>query len=292
VKNSDYQPDKQIVTRNFNASAATYNDVAVLQQTVAEQIAERLNLFKIEPRMILDLGSGTGFGSRLLKKCYRHSTIIQTDLACNMLKRARQSFPGFFRQPRYVCGDAESLPFQDGAFDLVFSSLMLQWCNNFDQVFAEAKRILKPGGLFIFSSFGPDTLQELRESWQQVDSLVHVNAFTDMHDVGDALLRNGFAGPVMEDEYYTMTYRDVATLMHELKQLGAQNVNAGRRHSMTGKGRLARMIREYEKWRMDGRLPATFEVIYGHAWKRVRGTSEHETMTTASIPVTAITRRK
>jgi len=166
-----------------------------------------------------------------------------------------------------VCADAERLPFVDASFDLVFSNLMLQWATDNDATFAELRRVLRPGGLLLFTSFGPDTLRELRESWARVDDYNHVNLFMDMHDVGDALLNARFADPVMDVEKLTVTYPDARRLMRDLKQIGAHNVTGGRPRGLTGKRHLQAMIDAYERFRSDGLLPASYEIVYGHAWK-------------------------
>ena len=127
--------------------------------------------------------------------------------------------------------------------------------------------MLKPHGLLTFTTFGPDTLKELRLAWQAADDHTHVNRFIDMHDIGDMLVGGGFSDPVMDMEYFTLTYADVRQLMHELKAIGAGNVTRGRPDALSGKSRLAAVMRNYERFRRDGKLPATFEVVYGHAWK-------------------------
>lgn len=258
---------KKLLSRNFNLSAQEYESCAVLQREVAEQLAERLTLMKIKPRMALDLGSGTGFGARLLEKRYRRCTIIQTDLAMNMLKIARQANSSFFSPQRYLCADADALPLREACFDLAYSSLMLQWSSDPEAVFREIWRVLKPRSLFVFATLGPDTLKELRDCWKAVDTLSHVNEFIDMHDVGDLLVRCGFEDPVMEMDFFTLNYVDVFALMRDLQRLGAVNINMGRRQSLTGKGRMRQLAQVYERWRTAGRLPATYEVIFGHAWK-------------------------
>jgi len=190
-----------------------------------------------------------------------------------MLKQARQRgglLDKLINKRAYVCGDAERLPFADNSVELIFSSSTLQWCSNLDHTFAEFNRILKPGGLLMFSTFGPDTLKELRQSWQTVDATsgntVHVHDFIDMHDIGDAMMRAGYADPVMDVENFTLTYPDVYQLMRELKTLGAHNVANERRHTLTGKTRVKNMVAAYETLRNKGNLPATYEVVYGHAW--------------------------
>ena len=147
---------------------------------MTEQLLDRLGLIRIVPARILDLGSGTGAGSRLLTTHYRKASIVQLDFASSMLARSITHKRRFFSRQSYVCADAQFLPFTSGCFDMTYSNLMLQWCNDLDAVVTEVRRVNKPGGLFIFSSFGPDTLYELRDSWSVVDDRPHVNSFLDM----------------------------------------------------------------------------------------------------------------
>jgi malonyl-CoA O-methyltransferase len=175
-----------------------------------------------------------------------------------------------FARQRFICADAESLPLADNSVDFIFSNLTLQWCGDLDTTFQEFKRILRPNGLLMFSTFGPDTLKELRASWCAAEGnenpVSHVNPFLDMHDIGDALLRSGLADPVMDVENFTLTYKDAYQLMRELKAIGAHTVADGRRQGLTGKARLKAMLDAYEGFRRDDLLPATYEVVYGHAW--------------------------
>lgn len=165
-----------------------------------------------------------------------------------------------------VCGDVEHLPFQDQQVDLLVSNAVLQWSSDLARVFGEFLRVLKPGGLLMFTTFGPDTLKELRAAWSLVDGYSHVSPFVDMHDIGDLLVRSGFADPVMDAEWLTLTYPDADALMRDLKVLGAGNATAERPRGMTGKKRFDALRAAYEPYRRDGRLPATYEVVYGHAW--------------------------
>jgi malonyl-CoA O-methyltransferase len=158
------------------------------------------------------------------------------------------------------------LPFADASVDVVVSSLMLQWCDPPDRAFAEVRRVLKPGGLFAFSTFGPDTLKELRSAWAEADGYNHVNHFIDMHDVGDALVRAGLMEPVLDVDRMQLTYPDALALMRDLKAIGAHNVTAGRPRALVGRSRLRRMQNAYEAFRRDGRLPASYEVVYGMTW--------------------------
>lgn len=266
------------VRRAFDRAAEGYEAVAVLQNEVCNRLLEKLDIVKISPLQILDAGTGTGFAIPALFKKYKKAQLVALDLSENMLDQAGRH-GGFFRSPQRVCADIQNLPFEDNAFDLIFSSLSLQWCNNLAGAFLEAKRVLKPGGLFVFTTFGPDTLKELRYSWAQVDENNHVNDFIDMHDIGDALLREGFAEPVMEAEMLTVTYDCVDRLMHDLKAIGAnvtasatQNKNVA--HGLRGKSILQTVRQNYESFRRNDLLPATYEIIYGHTWKPAREVSK------------------
>ena len=284
-------PDKLKLAHNFNAAVKDYDDIAILQKTVAERLLEHLELIRIRPGRILDLGAGTGGSARTLAKRFRQARVVQLDMAVNMLRYSRGRSPALFSRQSFVCADAERLPFPPAAFDMIYSSLVIQWCHYLDDLFAGLRQCLKGSGLFIFSTLGPDTLHELRESWASVDDLVHVNTFMDMHDVGDALIRAGFADPVMEVEQLTLTYPDVLTLLHDLKHLGVHNVNSGRRQTLTGKTRFENMVAAYESHRVGNRLPATYEVVYGHAWvpEIARGGGAESRFSV--IPVASIKRR-
>lgn len=264
-----YHLDKRRVRESFDRAAEHYDDVAVLQREVADRLLERLGLIKLQPSRVLDLGSGTGHCSRGLARHYPKAEVVSVDIAPGMLRYARRRL-GLFQRLRHrhvhICGDAEAVPLADDSVDLLFSSLTLQWCEDLDNTFREFMRVLRPGGLLMFSTFGPDTLRELRASWSAADGVTHVNQFIDMHDIGDALVRTRFADPVLDQEQFTLTYADVRGLMDELKQLGAHNATAGRAHGLTGKGRLRAMMQAYEEFRRDGVLPVTYEVAYGHAW--------------------------
>ncbi len=262
---SGFHLDKRTLRRSFERVAEKYDAAAVLQREVERRMFERLDLIRIAPACILDVGAGTGTASAALTRRYRGVRIIALDIAHAMLQQARRRAP-WFGKMRCVCGDMERLPLADASVDMIFSNLALQWSNDPDTVFAEFRRVLRPGGVLLFSTFGPDTLKELRASWAAVDGHTHVSAFVDMHDLGDALLRARLADPVMDVERITMTYADAFKLMRDLKDIGAHNATAGRAHGLTGKRRLQAMVEAYETFRRDGVLPATYEVVYGHAW--------------------------
>jgi malonyl-CoA O-methyltransferase len=265
VNSDPYALDRGRVRASFDAAADEYDAVAVLQAEVRRRLLERLELFRIAPQRILDAGCGTGHASRALLKHYRGAELIALDLAPGMLRAARRQRP-WWRRLDPVCGDAAAVPLADGSVDLVFSNLMLQWCDAPDRVFAEFRRVLRPGGLLLFTSFGPDTLKELRAAWRAADGHTHVSRFIDMHDLGDALVRAGLVEPVMDMEHLTLTYPDVRRLMRDLKAMGARNATAGRSRGLTGRRRLAAVEAYYETLRVAGSLPATWEIVYGHAW--------------------------
>ncbi len=261
-----YRIDKAGVRRAFDKASATYDKAAVLQHEVGRRVLERLELVKLQPRRILDAGAGTGMATAALMRAYPKSTVIALDLAPGMLRQTRKRGT-WRRRPALLNADLEQLPLKDASIDLLYSNLALQWSNDLDRVFAGFRRVIASGGLLMFSTFGPDTLKELRACWCVDEAHTHVNAFIDMHDIGDALLRAGFAEPVMDMEIMTLTYPDLHALMMDLKHIGAANLTQGRLRGLTGKARMQAVQAAYERYRLDdARLPATFEVIYGHAW--------------------------
>jgi malonyl-CoA O-methyltransferase len=273
----DSQPDKRQIRQAFDRAAATYDAAAELQYEIGDRLIERMDFIRLKPRRILDLGAGTGMFSAALMKRYRAADVVALDIAPSMLQRAR-SRGGWLRKPACVCADGERLPFADDSFDFIFSNLMLQWCSDLEATFSELRRVLAPGGLLMFTTLGPDTLMELRASWEVVDGYTHVNQFIDLHDIGDSLVRTQWAEPVMDSERITVTYRKLRRLMQDLKQIGAHNVTLGRPRGLTGRRRWQQFAEAYERYREDGVLPASYEVVYGHAWSPVnkRGAAGNE----------------
>lgn len=259
--------DRVHMRRSFNRAAAHYDDSAVLQREVAGRMLSRLDMLKFRPQRILDLGCGTGFCAPILQQRYRGCEYIGLDIAPTMVAVARQRQRRWFRKQRWLCGDAEALPLATHSVDMVVSNLTLQWCDA-DKVFTELARVLRPGGLLMFSSFGPDTLQELRAAWAEVDADPHVHEFVDMHVLGDSLLRLRYENPVVDVEKLVLTYEDLRVLMLDLKNIGAHNANPDRATGLMGKQHFQRFGDAYRHQfqQQDGRLPATYEVIYGHAW--------------------------
>jgi malonyl-CoA O-methyltransferase len=289
-----FRLDRPQVRASFERASATYEAAAVLQARVADELLERLGPFDFKPSVVLDLGAGTGRMTSELKKRYRRALVIALDLSPGMLREARRH-QQLFRRFERVCGDAMQLPIADASVDVVISSLMLQWCDPPDQAFAEIRRVLKPDGFFSFSTFGPDTLGELRSAWAEADGATnnhnHVNHFIDMHDLGDALVRAGLSEPVLDVDRIQLSYPDAVALMRDLKAIGAHNVTAGRPRGLVGRTRLRRMQDAYEAFRSDGRLPATYEVVYAAAWGAAGRRASAMVGGEARIPPGAIRRR-
>ena len=271
-----FYTDKARVRASFEKAAASYDSAAVLQREVSDRMAERLQYIKFQPKVVLDAGAGTGYGAAQLRAQYPEARVLELDLAQAMLQASRakqQSGDGLLKklfrpsQPWQVVADIERLPLADASVDMIWSSLAIQWVNVPDGVFAEFRRVLKPEGMLMFSTLGPDTLHELRDAFAGVDRATHVNQFIDMHDLGDALMRAGFAEPVMDMEKIVLTYERARDVMADLKAIGAHNATSGRGRGLMGKHAWQRVEAAYESRRRDGKLPATYEVVYGHAWK-------------------------
>ena len=257
--------DTGLVRRVFERIAPDYQSADAPDQEIGRRLLEHLVPVRIEPSVILDIGTGTGGCARRLLKAYRKARIVALDVAPAMLRISRRQEPRFFSRQRFVCADTHQLGIATSRADLVYSNLTLPWCTDLDRVFREMRRVLKPGGLLALSTLGPDTLRELRACWRQIDDLEHVHGFIDMHDIGDALVRAGFVDVVMDTEIITLRYREIDGLLADLKQLGTGNLAAGRRRTLTGRARLAR-LRDLYRDTGDGAIDATLEVTYAHAW--------------------------
>jgi len=291
---SDFFLDSRLVRRAFDAASADFDRHAAVHSEIRNRLLERLDVVRLEPASVLDLGAGTGHTTRALKRRYKNAQVAALDLSPGMLAQAgKQS--GFFQRFSRVAGDAQRLPFVDASFDLVLSNLMLQWVGNPDAAIGEARRVLRPDGLFTFTSLGPDSLKELRHAWSQTDGPrhehVHVHAFIDMHDLGDALIRAGFAEPVMDTERLTVTYKDWPALLAELRGSGSTNIAHGRARGLTGRTASERALRTLDSLRRNNVFPLSLEVVYGHAWAgslRKRRTPDGE----VRIPLESLTRRQ
>jgi malonyl-CoA O-methyltransferase len=268
VSDPAYALDKSCIRRSFDRASETYDAAAVLH-AVVRTLLLRLDLTDLSPRLVLDVGAGTGHAGRALKRRYPRAHVIALDSSFGMLQVAGRQ-QSWFRPFSRLCADAERLPLPDASVDLILSNFMLQWSDP-DAVFAEFRRVLAPRGFLSFTTLGPDTLRELRSAWMaagrgDADSQARVIQFIDMHDIGDALVRAGFAAPVLDVERYTLEYTDVRSLAADLKAIGARNAAAGRSKGLTTPRKFAAMQAAYEAYRAGGRLPATYEVVFGQAW--------------------------
>ena len=250
-------PDKRQVAASFSRAAGSYDSVAELQRAVGHQLMSRLPT-ECAPSRWLDVGSGTGYFSRVLAQRFDASEGVALDIAEGMLRHA-QPLGG---ARHFVAGDAERMPLADASCELIFSSLAVQWCADFRAVLSEAFRVLKPGGVFAFASLCTGTLYELRESWQAVDGRVHVNRFRREDDYRQLCAASGLSVSSLEVRPHVLHYPDVRSLTHELKALGAHNLNPGRPSGLTGRERILGLVRAYERFRQNAGLPATYQVVY------------------------------
>lgn len=278
--------DPRLVRRAFDRASSTYDRAAVVQGEIRDRLLERLDVVRLQPSAVLDLGAGTGHASRALKRRYPGARVIAVDLSHGMLREGRRQ-QGWRQRFHAVEADAHRLPIRTASIDLVLSNLMLEWCQEPDAVFAEIRRVLRPQGLLMFTTLGPDTLKELREVWRRADRRAHVHRFIDMHDIGDALLRAGLAEPVMDTERLTITYPALPALVEELRASGSTNIAHGRARGLTGR----RRAQDLQTLGRSGALAVSVEAVYGHAWagtlrEQQRGGGEFH------VPVTAIRPRR
>jgi malonyl-CoA O-methyltransferase len=257
VEPSGVLPDKRQVAASFSRAAASYDSVAELQRAVGSELLGRLPV-QLNPVRWLDLGSGTGYFSRILAEKFATREGIALDIAEGMLRHARP----LGGAEHFVAGDAEHLPLADHSCGLIFSSLAVQWCADFAAVLGEARRVLEPGGVLAFASLCVGTLYELRDSWQAVDGMVHVNRFRHFEDYQRLCAASGFHVRSLEIQPHVLHYPDVRSLTHELKALGAHNINPGRPGGLTGRARITGLIDAYEQFRDSEGLPATYQVVY------------------------------
>ena len=265
--------DRQQVGRRFSRIAANYDQADFFAREIDRRMQDRLDYVKINPRHILDLGCSRGGSFAALAARYPEARLLGLDLSPEMLSAGRKSRPGWQRwlglgasgEPQRVAADAANLPIKSRSTALVWSNLLLHWLDDPLPALAEAHRVLEVGGLLMFSTLGPDSLKELRAAFG--DGHAHTQRFIDMHDLGDMLVGCGFGDPVMDMEVVTLTYDDIDAMFAELRAAGSMCAMKSRRHGLTGKQAFNQARLAYEAMRRDGKLPATFEVVYGHAWK-------------------------
>lgn len=255
------------ISKAFSRHAHEYLSMAKVQQSIGENLFDRLELLTMQPEFVLDLGCGPGAFSKRLKQRYRHANVVGIDYSYSMLKVAQRQ-ARWSTKPAWVNADMMQLPFQNGQFDLIFSNQVIHWAPSLSILFREINRILRPGGCVFFSTLGPDTFTEIRQSFQHIDTRAHVNDFCDMHDIGDELMQALFVDPVVDMEHLTAMYSSVASLIKTIKAQGVRNIHANRNPGLTGK----KAWSSFEAAMMayatpENKIPLTYEVIYGHAWK-------------------------
>lgn len=265
--------DRRQVGRRFSKAAASYAEGDFFAREVDRRMLERLDYVKVEPKRILDLGCSRGASLASLAERYPEAQLIGLDMVPAMLSEARPQRAAWQRwlglgksaEPARLAADAAKLPLKSRSTAVVWSNLLLHWLDDPLPALAEAHRVLEVGGLLMFSTLGPDSLRELRLAF--ADGYAHTQRFIDMHDLGDMLVGCGFADPVMDMEVITLTYDDLDTMFADLRAAGSSCAMKARRHGLTGRNSWAVARAAYEGMRRDGKLPATFEVVYGHAWK-------------------------
>lgn len=258
--------DPRHLRRAFGRAAESYEAAAVLQHEVEARLLEHLDyLDDRRPSVLLDVGAGPGRASAAMRRRWPKATVVALDQALPMLRVARRR-AGWWKPFQRVCADAGALPLAEDSVEVIFSSLCLQWAQDLGRTLAGFRRVLRPGGLLLISTFGPGTLAELREAFGAADEAPHVSPFLPIQAVGDALMQAGFRNPVVDTDSFTLTYPDMTALMRELRAIGATNALDGRRRSLTGRARFRAAEAAYEAHRRDGVLPSTWEVIYAMAW--------------------------
>lgn len=279
--------DTRALSRRLALAVDGFSQSAVLHREVAQRLLERLEFIKLQPQRVLDLGSGPGLATPGLRRLFPKAQVIVADQIPGFVARARKSASRWRRLPGLVC-DLPRLPFVTSSVDLIFSSLVLHRVSDLAAAIREFQRVLTPGGVLMFATFGPDTLKELRQTWAAVDSGGHVQGFVDMHDIGDALVGARLADPVMDLDHFTLTYPSIEQLVADLSALGLRNALAARSKGLTTPRRWQLVRSEYQKLAdAEGRLPATWEVAYGHAWGTAGQAQIADTSGEIRVPITA-----
>lgn len=286
--------DKPAIKRAFGRAADRYSDHDYLQAEVAQRLLERLDGLKFAPKTIVDLGCGPGVHTKALSQRFADARVLAMDWSLPMLKRAGAERGWLRKRFERIAADGNALPLAESSVDLLYSNLMLPWCADLPATLNSFRRVLKPGGLVLFSTFGPDTLIELQEAWSKVDDQPHVNRFADVQTIGDSMMRAGFGEPVLDTDWITTTHTNPRTLLDGLKAIGATYAGDDRRRGLTPPGKLTSLLAAYEAARMDsGLYPATWEVVYASAWGPEEGAPIRNVHgEEASVSVASIGRRK
>ena len=261
--------DKEYKRKVFNRNAKTYDEYSSLQNKISDNLFKKLDLIEVRPNFILDLGCGTGRNGRILKEKYQNIRLINYDFSINMLLQAKKNQHKLLgAESDFICGDIEELSFSENTFDVIWSTSSLQWCNNLSDIFKKAKLILKPGGLFIFSTFGPNTLFELKNVTKKISNYQKTNNYLDITSIKDKLIKEGFIDPVLNSEEFCLTYKNINKLFLDLRKIGATSGFKRKKIGLSGKSFLKLISDGYKEYSYDGNFPATYEVIYGCSWNK------------------------
>ena len=257
--------DKALIRRSFEQAASHYNQFTSLQRTIGDRLMNSHVSLSGEEANVLDIGAGTGYLTNKILKVMPPANVVALDLSVGMLHQTRANL--IQERLGFVAADADKLSIRQASMDKVFSNLAFQWCSDLSVTFKESYGALKPKGQFVFATFGPNTLYELKESWLSADTHTHVNNFIDHKTIGRNLKTAGFTDVIVKTEEIVLYYQSPKQLMLDLKGMGAHNINSGRQHGLTGVGAYKKMVDSYEKLRTKEGVPATFEAIYAYANK-------------------------
>lgn len=257
--------NRKDVRQRFDRAAAGFDSVDFVHATTRKGLLARLAPMVVDARHVVDLGAATGSAAPLLAKRFRGAHVVAVDISSDMIRLAKKR-RSWFARVSAVQADAHSLPFSDHSVDVVFSNLLLPWIDDPARVFGEIARVLRDNGLFLFSTLGPDSLDELREAWAGSDPDAHVRRFPDMHDIGDAAVRAGLCDPVLDVDRLLVTYRTSSALFADLSAVGARNSLRRRSRSLGGARRFQEMASALDRSRQDGLLSLDLELVYGHCW--------------------------
>ena len=264
------QLDRHLIRKSFSKAAKTYAEHAVVDAEIQQRLIERLEVVKKTPEVVLDLGCGLATSLSSIKQLWPECQVVGMDVALPMLKQGKVDElveSGGHR----LCGDAHAIPLASESVDVIFSNFLLPWILNLDLGFSEMRRILKPDGMIVLSTFGLDTLHELKQSAWEVDGQAHVNDFMEIREIGDRMLAVGFLNPVLDIDRLTLTYSNVSGLLKDLKLTGNGNMRKDRQQTLTAKGFIPKLEERYETYRENGMLPATYEIVYAMAWSPAPG---------------------
>lgn len=262
---------KKAIAQHFSRVAAYYDEYAFIQQEIGTRLLERCQWLKTKPHRILNIGCASGRFTTLLQKYFPKAQIVGIDSAFDMCQTAAnkpgEGFEWFKKKPTFVCADMETLPFVSKSFDCIISNCTFEWSRALPTLALECKRVLDDNGTLLFTTVGPDTLYELGQSLYQIDEIHRVNAFLDMHHIGDILLKAGLDAPVMDREPMTVMYSTIQKLLADIKNSGSGYIFQETQAPLS-KGSMQKLIQYYDALKTAEGYPATIEIIYGYAFKK------------------------